>query len=97
MQSLYEAARLAEILREDPSSAIAAALAGWSHPVSREALIAMDHFDLDHTVAVGGKRVKPYVRPWESSAETARRGRVEGMTPEQTRAALRRAALGEYD
>lgn len=89
------AAGLFGILRADPSSAIAAALEGWDHPVSREALIMMDQFDLDHTVAAGGKKVDPHPgRPWER--KQADRGlKPHGMTPGEARAALRAAAAGE--
>jgi len=41
-----EAMRLVRILLDDPSSAVAAARAGWKYPISREALILMDHFDV---------------------------------------------------
>lgn len=89
------AAGLMGILRSDPSSAIAATLEGWDHPISREALVLMDLFDLDHMVAVGGKKVEPHSgRPWKQE-NAKRRGRVRGMTPEQTRETLRRAARGE--
>ena len=45
--SLAEAARLAVIIRSDPSSMIAAALEGWEHPISRAEIIALDQFDLE--------------------------------------------------
>lgn len=65
--TLFEVARLMAIVQADPSSAVAAAIEGWSHPISREALILMDQYDLDATVATGGKRkLKPYRRPWTS-------------------------------
>lgn len=65
--TLAEVARLVVIVRQDPSSAIAAAIEGWSHPISREALALYDLFDLDMQVAVGGKKKpKPHPgRPWE--------------------------------
>jgi hypothetical protein len=71
-------ARLVAILRYDPSSAIAAALAGWDHPVSREALILMDLFDLDMQVATAGSKgskAKPHPgRPYKTETEkTVRR------------------------
>ena len=66
--TLTEVARLATILRRDPSSAIAAALEGWDYPVSREALAIYDLFDvtvLANTDTKGG-RPKPHSgRPWK--------------------------------
>lgn len=58
-----EALRLAEIVRADPSSMLAAAAEGWSHPVTRGELIAMDQFDLTYA-ATGAKNRKPYPRPF---------------------------------
>lgn len=45
-----EAVRLTRTLRTDPSSSIAAAIEGWTHTTSREALVLMDLFDLEHTI-----------------------------------------------
>ena len=84
--TLAEAARLVMILRADPSSMTAAALEGWDHPVSREALIAMDHFDLAMAAATAGSRrgpkPKPHPgRPWKSSDRTTKKhGDVAGRT-----------------
>lgn len=58
-----EAIRLIAILRRDPSSMIAAALEGWDHPVSREALILMDLFDLDMSINTDRKKGKPKPHP----------------------------------
>lgn len=80
-----EAVRLVKILRADPSSMTAAALEGWSHPISREALILMDKFDLDMAVATGGKkgaRPKPHPgRPWKPDERTTKKhGDAGGRT-----------------
>lgn len=90
-QSLQEAARLAEILREDPSSAISAVLRGWEHPVSREALVLMDVFDLNHMVAAGGKKVKPHAgRPGQQGRKVEKRGKTT-LSREEALALLRSA------
>lgn len=78
-----EALRLVKILRADPSSMVAAALEGWSHPISREALILMDLFDLDMRVAVGkkGKIQLHPGRPWGPDSKTTKRhGDVGGRS-----------------
>lgn len=65
--TLQELARLIEILRADPSSALAAAIEGWTHPVSREAAILMDLWDLE-AIKSGAKKPPKYERPWKSAA-----------------------------
>lgn len=86
--SWSEAVRLSYILRADPSSALAAALAGWDHPISREALILMDHYDLDRGVA-GDKRWKGYPRPWKTSDKTTQRhGNAAGRSRAEVAAIL---------
>lgn len=67
-----EALRQTKILRADPSSMLAAAGEGWEYPVSREALIAMDQYDLTYA-ATGAKNRKLYKRPFKI-ADTTRRG-----------------------
>lgn len=88
-----EAIRHAHTLASDPSSMIAAALHGWDHPVTREALALMDLFDLQHQIAwaQGGKkgpRPKPYPRPWPDRKKSRPRPTV---TPQVAIAALRAA------
>jgi hypothetical protein len=46
-------------LQADPSSAIFAAVAGWDYPMSREALLLADIFDLDHIVNSDPKKGRP--------------------------------------
>lgn len=86
--SLAEAARLTVILRADPSSAMTAAVEGWTHPVSREAAVLMDLWDLEHAKA-GPKRRAEYPRAWKPSHEVRRRGDAAGRTPEEVKALLR--------
>lgn len=90
-----EAARLARLLAGDPSSQVGAALQGWDFPVSREALVAMDQFDLDHTVAAGGKKVKPHAGRPTKDVEVERRGNTAGRSQAEVRALLAAAAAGE--
>ena len=83
--TLAEAARLATTLAADPSSASFAAITGWSHPISREALILMDLFDLDMATATAGskgRKPKPHPgRPWKPSDKTTKRhGDVAGRS-----------------
>lgn len=83
-----EAVRLGAILRADPSSMLAAALEGWDHPISREALVLMDLFDLEHTVNTK-KPPKPHPgRPWKDQGKKQRMGNVGRRTPEQVRELL---------
>lgn len=91
-----EALRLARMLAVDPTSQLGAALAGWDHPVSREALVLMDIFDLEHIVAWaqgGGKGAKPrpYPRPWSMDSGSKRVAPDPSLSHEQIVAALRRA------
>lgn len=46
-------------LQADPSSAIFAAVAGWAHPMTREALLLADLFDLEHLVNADPKKGRP--------------------------------------
>lgn len=80
-----EAIRLAEVLAADPSSQMAAALAGWEHPVSREDITLRDLYDLQH-MSKAKKRPKPYPRPW--AKERRRLGAGTRLTPDELRAIL---------
>jgi hypothetical protein len=82
-------ARLAVILRSDPSSAIAAALEGWDHPISREALLLADLYDLNAAInSPKNKRPKPHpMRPWKNR-DVQRRGNTGGRTRAQVEAIL---------
>lgn len=89
-----EAIRLTEQLASDPSSHVAAALLGWQHPYSREALVLADLFDLQHQKAWGGKgaKPKPYPRPWPDQQSGKRTSKpAADITQDEILAALRRA------
>lgn len=82
------------MLRADPTSATAAALEGWDHPISREALILMDLFDLEHRVN-STRKPKPHpMRPWKAKT-VQRMGRTGGRSRDQIDAILAAARRGE--
>jgi len=84
-----EALRLVRILTLDPSSQAAAAVAEWDHPISREAVILADLYDLQHQ-SKSKKKVTPYPRPFGSR----RRKKVKpspSLSQDQIIAALRSA------
>lgn len=59
-----EAWRLTQKLASDPSSWLAAALNDWPYPLSREAMVTADLYDLQHQ-AKSKRRPKPHpIRPW---------------------------------
>lgn len=68
-----EAIRLTRVLLVDPSTAVSASMAGWTYPLSREALALLDLFDLQHA-SKSKRRPKPYPRPWAEKNRTQRRG-----------------------
>lgn len=85
-----EAIALVQTLRSDPSSAIAAALEGWDRPVSTEALVLMDLFDLDITVNSKNRPELHPGRPYKQKSERRERhGNAAGRTPAQVLALLR--------
>jgi len=86
-----EALRLTQQLTLDPSSHVAAAVAGWAHPVSREWAVTADLFDLQHLVAAGKSKPKPYPRPWGKAG----RKKLTMASPE--RWAQIRAELAEQE
>jgi hypothetical protein len=67
-----EAMRLLTVLAADPSSHLAAALAGWSHPMSREAMILADLFDVQ-LASKSKKKPQPYPRPWVKKGMASKR------------------------
>lgn len=83
-----EAWRHTRTLAGDPSSYVAAAVAGWEHPLTREALVLMDLFDLQHLAANPKRKPKPYPRPWPDRTTSRPRPTV---SPERAIAALRGA------
>lgn len=92
-----EALRLTERLATDSSSFVAAALAGWDHPVSHGSIVLMNLFDLTHQIAWaqgGGKgsKPKPYPRPWTQTDTGRRKAKPdESLTQAEIVAALRAA------
>jgi hypothetical protein len=85
-----EAARIIGILTADPSSALAASVAGWAHPISREALALYDIFDLEHMVN-SKKRPMPHPgRPGGSPDEKKQRGNAAGRSSDEMKRILRK-------
>jgi hypothetical protein len=59
--------RLTQILVTDPSSHLAASVAGWDFPVERGWLVAADMYDAFVSANTPkGRKTKPYPRPWQS-------------------------------
>lgn len=76
----HETWDLSRALMADPTSQTYAALAGWPWPMSREAQILADQFDLTAAINAGkGKTPKPYPRPWHP------RPQQYGSTGDRTR------------
>jgi len=78
-------------LAKDPSSQVAAALAGWEHPFSYEAILLaqiLDEFAVAHLPAEKAELYRPWPRPWPSQAK----GKVNQVSHRQARATL--ASLG---
>lgn len=85
-----EAVGHVRLLSRDPSSMIAAAMQGWDHPITREAVVLMDLFDLMHAANSDPKHGRPDPhtgRPWridnrdsEHIGDTAGRSRAEVVT-----------------
>lgn len=92
--TLSEAARMVEIIRADPSSALAAAVEGWDHPVSREAAVLMDLWDLE-AIKSGAKRPPQYTRPWKTPGHRLRHGNAAGVDQETAKARLAAARAGD--
>lgn len=66
---------LMQELMADPTSHLAAAVAGWDHPMSREALIMADLWDLNVAVNTDRKkrgRAKTYPRPFKRKGASTR-------------------------
>lgn len=84
--TLSEVARLVVILRSDPSSAIAAALEGWDYPISREALLIADLYDLTVLANSDSKKGRPKPHPGRPFKSDDHRERKYGDTGGRTRA-----------
>jgi hypothetical protein len=97
MMSIHEAARLAEILLHDPSSETAAAVQGWDYPISREALVNLDLFDLTLLANSDPKKPKPKphgMRPFKAAKTETQYGNAGGRSREQVEAILAAARDG---
>lgn len=95
--SIFEAARLAELLLRDPSSQVSAAVQEWDYPISRETLASLDLFDLTMMAnsAPKGPRPKPHgMRPFKQQGNDQRFGDTGGRTREQVEALLAAARAG---
>lgn len=78
-----EAWALTNALTADPTSRIGAAVNGWRYPMSREALILADLYDLTLTANTDRKkrgRIKPYPRPWKQSGKRSAKPTVDQKT-----------------
>lgn len=94
--SIFEVARLVVILRNDPSSMIAAAMEGWEYPLSREGWMMADLIDVQGS-SKAGKKWKAYdKRPLKASdgVEKKRRGNAAGRTGAQVIEILREYGHG---
>jgi len=81
--SYGEAIRLTTVLAADPSSHVAAALGGWSHPLTREDITLRDLYDLQYR-SKSKHKPKPYPRPWDE--RPTRTGGGTSMTVAEFRA-----------
>jgi hypothetical protein len=75
-----EAYRLFTVLVLDPSSQVAAAVAGWQHPIDRIDVTLRELFDLEHR-SKSKKKPKPFPRPWDKQ-ERRKIGGGRGMSIE---------------
>lgn len=91
-----EAVALAQVLHVDPSSALSAAALGWDYPLSREALVLLDLFDLEHMAnSSSKKRPKPHpMRPKSQTRTESRYGNVAGRSRAEVIDILTRQRLG---
>lgn len=90
-----EAWRLLGELMKDPSSHVAAAVAGWDHPVSREWIVAANTYDAFIQVNSDPKKPKPklHPRPWDVKPQAV--GAGTSMTPAEWREMRERLAEAE--
>ncbi len=84
-----EAWSLVAELRRDPTSHLAAELAGWDYPLSREGLTLADTYDAFVQANTDKKRrsmIKPYPRPFQPVERT--KSKRPTVTQETVRRAL---------
>lgn len=78
----------------DPATWTFAAVAEWEHPLSREALVLLDLFDLEHHVN-SKKKPKPHpMRPKAPTKGTSRYGNTGGRSVAEVKDILRRRFQG---
>lgn len=73
-------------------------MAGWDYPISQEALVLADIFDLDVKVHSDPKRpaAKPHpIRPFETRTDRRKYGNTAGRTRAEVISILERARRGE--
>lgn len=76
---------LVKALMVDPRSRLQAVEAGWDNPVSREAIVLYDLFDLTLRAHLERRSdFKPYPRPWRPNVRRSR------LTAKQARAILKK-------
>lgn len=79
-----EATRLSGLLLADPSSWVCASVAGWQHPLSREAITLADLFDLTYAANTSRKsNRKPYPRPWVADSQGRKHGNAAGRSRDE--------------
>lgn len=78
-------------MARDPGSHTFAALHEWEFPISREALILADLYDLQHFSKVDPKKPKPkpYPRGWPDRKTVDKFGDAGGRSPAEVVAILR--------
>lgn len=52
----------------EPRSRFRAVIAGWAYPISREAMIQLEQYDLHAARYLPRGKFKPYPRPWAGAA-----------------------------
>lgn len=64
-----ESIRLTQVLLGDPTSQVAASMAGWAYPTTRTHLALADLYDV--TVRANSRhKATPYPRPWDKPKAT---------------------------
>jgi hypothetical protein len=87
-----EAWHLMQGLLTDPTSRLAAAHAGWEHPMSREAMVLADLWDLTVAANTDSKkrgRAKTYPRPFKRKGTGSTRSAKPTVSQAEIDAALR--------
>jgi len=88
-----EAWRLTQVLADDPSSHVAAAVAGWTHPATREWLALADLVDVYVGAHARKGSTATYPRPWSKRERAI--GAGTSMSVEQWKALRARLVAEE--